>query len=133
MAKHALTNEQIAEALQKAGGFVSHAAKQLGVVNSAIHNRIARSPELKAILDDARCTHLDLAEVELLKAMKRGEAWAVCFFLKCQGKGRGYIERQAVEHTGKDGGPIQYETMTDKQLESRLADLLRKAGIDANS
>ena len=98
MAKHALTNEQIAEALQKAGGFVSHAAKQLGVVNSAIHNRIARSPELKTVLDDARCVHLDIAEVELLKAMKRGEAWAVCFFLKCQGKDRGYVEKQIVNN-----------------------------------
>lgn len=44
-----------------------------------------------------------------------------------------YGEKTALELTGKDGGPVQYETMTDEQLESRLADLLRKAGIDANS
>ena len=102
MASKRVTDEQIAEALQKAGGFVSHAAKALGVTNGAIHNRIAKSPALKEILEDARYTHLDIAEVELLKAMKRGESWAVCFFLKCQGKGRGYVERQAIEHNGGD-------------------------------
>lgn len=102
MARRSVTDKQIAEALQKAGGFVSHAAQQLGVTPSAVTNRVSRSEELKQILDDARYTHLDIAEVELLKAMKRGESWAVCFFLKCQGKGRGYVERQAIEHNGGD-------------------------------
>jgi len=37
---------------------------------------------------------LDNAESVLYKAVLNGEAWAVCFFLKCQGKSRGYIERQ---------------------------------------
>ena len=100
--KYKVTDKQIAEALQKAGGFISHAAKQLGVTNGTVHHRINKSPELQEILEDARYTHLDIAEVELLKAMKRGESWAVCFFLKCQGKGRGYVERQAIEHNGGD-------------------------------
>ena len=102
MAKKRVTDEQIAEALQKAGGFISHAAKLVGLTNGAVHHRIKRSEELQAILDDARITHLDIAEVELLKAMKGGQPWAVCFFLKCQGKKRGYVERQAVEHNGGD-------------------------------
>lgn len=44
-----------------------------------------------------------------------------------------YGEKTALELTGKDGGPVQYENMTDEQLESRIADLLAKAGTGAAS
>jgi hypothetical protein len=39
----------------------------------------------------------------LLKAIKNDEAWAVCFFLKCQG---GWSEKSTLEMTGKDGKPL---------------------------
>jgi hypothetical protein len=32
-----------------------------------------------------------------------GEPWAVCFYLKCQAKDRGYIER--TEHVGRSSDP----------------------------
>jgi hypothetical protein len=46
----------------------------------------------------------DVAEMALFDAIKEGEGWAVCFYLKTQGKERGYIERH--EFTGKDGEPL---------------------------
>lgn len=33
---------------------------------------------------------------------------------------------QALEHTGRDGGPIQYETMTEEEKDSKLAELLAR-------
>lgn len=33
-----------------------------------------------------------------------------------------------VEHTGKDGGPIQYENLTDEQIDAKLAGLMTKSG-----
>lgn len=47
---------------------------------------------------------LDLAESRLGSAVDKGEAWAICFYLKTQGKQRGYVERQEV--TGADGAPV---------------------------
>lgn len=38
---------------------------------------------------------LDHAESSLQKAVLKGEAWAVCFFLKTQGKSRGYTNAGA--------------------------------------
>ena len=44
-----------------------------------------------------------MAELALYKAIQDGEGWAVCFYLKTQGKQRGYIERQEIEHSGAIG------------------------------
>ena len=41
-----------------------------------------------------------LAMSQVIAAMKRGEAWAVCFFLKCRA---GWKEKQGIEHSGRDG------------------------------
>lgn len=43
---------------------------------------------------------------QVVAGMKRGEAWAVCFFLKCRG---GWKETQALQHSGADGGPLKSE------------------------
>jgi len=58
---------------------------------------------------------MDVAEAALLRAIQKGEAWAVCFFLKCKAKQRGYSER--TEITGPAGKPVQVavsETELDK-------------------
>ena len=45
-----------------------------------------------------------LAMSHVIAAMRRGEAWAVCFFLKCRG---GWKEKQGIEHSGPDGEALQ--------------------------
>ena len=42
-----------------------------------------------------------LAMSQVVAAMKRGEPWAVCFFLKCRG---GWRETHGLQHSGPDGG-----------------------------
>jgi DNA-binding transcriptional ArsR family regulator len=92
-----LTVEEIAEALRPSGGIISHAAESLGVHRSTISRRIARSEKLKAVLEDAKETALDIAESQLIELIKDGNLGAICFFLKCQGKHRGYVERQKID------------------------------------
>ena len=53
--------------------------------------------------------NLDVAETALLAAVAKGEAWAVCFYLKCKGKARGWTERAEV--TGPGGGPLQTQAV----------------------
>lgn len=48
---------------------------------------------------------------QVVAAMKRGEAWAVCFFLKCRG---GWKETQALQHSGEDGKPIPLEIVVTR-------------------
>ena len=103
-----LTIEQIENALRATGGFVSYAAKELNVTQSAISQRVKASPHLQKVQKEISEQYLDLAESKLLKKIKKQEdLGAICFYLKCKGKGRGYIERQEV--TGAEGGPIKVQ------------------------
>lgn len=114
-------DDQIVNALQRAKGFVYIAAKLLGCAPSTIHRRKKASKKVRRACRTARGEQLDFAETKLLAAIDAGEAWAICFFLKTQGKARGYIER--AELTGKDGGAIHVQPqLTDDQ---RRAALLR--------
>ena len=91
-------------------GNVSAIARELKITRGTLHNNIQASPELKSLLADERERMLDNAEDKLGQAVDSGEAWAVCFTLKTQGKERGYTERN--ELTGKDGAdlvPRKYE------------------------
>lgn len=89
-----LTDNAVATALVASHGNISAAARALGVVRSAIQKRVHNSPDLQQALIDARETMLDNGESSLARAVLQGEAWAVCFLLKTQGRARGYIERQ---------------------------------------
>jgi hypothetical protein len=44
-----------------------------------------------------------LAASKVIEAMKRGEAWACCFWLKCRAC---WKEKQQVEHSGPNDGGI---------------------------
>ena len=76
---------------------------------------------------------LDNTESALYVAALRGEAWAVCFLLKTQGKSRGYVER--AELTGKRGGPLRIKTKHEHNITAELApyaDAFRALGAHAN-
>lgn len=65
----------------------------LGVTHQAISYRIQKSPELKKVKEEIENEYLDLAEAQLIEAIRNSEPWAICFFLKCKGKKRGYVEK----------------------------------------
>jgi hypothetical protein len=83
----------VAAALSELMGNISAVAKRFGVHRSSVQELIDKRPALKRITRDAREGMVDHAESALLRAVMGGEAWAVCFCLKTQGKARGYVER----------------------------------------
>lgn len=97
------TDAQLKEALTKAGGIQAAAAAQLGVTRASVHQRIHKSEEMIAHMEECMESRLDLAESALMRAIGKGEAWAICFFLKCRGKERGYIEQIQVDTTVRVG------------------------------
>lgn len=99
-----LTKSQIIKALQQSGGFISQAAKMLNVTRSAVYGRISSDPDIKAAHDEIQESYLDFSESKLLELVKEGNLGAICFYLKCRGKSRGYVERSEV--TGADGGAL---------------------------
>ena len=104
-----LTAEPVITAIREMNGNLSAVARKLGVCRQTLYTYIDRHPSVQAVVADARETMLDNAESSLYRAVLNGEAWAVCFFLKTQGKRRGYVERQEV--TGAEGGEVVFRVV----------------------
>lgn len=100
-AKRRTSIEECAEALRKSGGFLTGAAKLLGISPGSLCQRISNHPELKAIQDEIKESYLDMAETALLKKVKALDLGAICFYLKCQGKKRGYIEKDTQQQSSE--------------------------------
>lgn len=86
----------IVSALERSRGMVSIAARLLQCNRQTIYNAAKIHPEIKDAMDGERELMLDTAELKLIESVNKGQAWAVCFFLKTQGRKRGYIEKQDI-------------------------------------
>ena len=88
---------EVAEALLKCAGILQNAAEELGCKRDTLVKYLERHPDLAAVRAHAREMTLDLAESKLVKKIKDGNLGAIIFFLKTQGKQRGYVERQQLQ------------------------------------
>lgn len=102
-------NELIIDALYKNRGLLKNTAKSLkhegkSIARSTLYlwiygDKKAEPPiepdeELVQAVLDAREDALDYVESKLFKNIKKGEKTSIIFYLKTQGKERGYVERQ---------------------------------------
>lgn len=85
-----VSDGKIAEAIERYHGIVKSVAAACGLSRQGLWKRLDANPELKAAVKEAREGLVDLAEGQLLKAVKRGDAWAVRLVLITIGRGRGY-------------------------------------------
>lgn len=92
-----LTAENVEAKLREFGGNMAAVGRHFGVTRQAVYDFVRRRKSLRAVVDDARESFKDNAESALQAAVLRGEAWAVCFYLKCQAKDRGYVERSELD------------------------------------
>lgn len=99
---------QVIKALHDTKGMVSLTAEMLRCDPDTVRNYCKRHPTVAAALREERERVTDIAELSLFRAIQNGEAWAVCFYLKTQGRSRGYIERQELETSGPGGSPIEF-------------------------
>lgn len=103
-----LTISQIETALRQTGGFVSYAAKKLNCTHQNVRKRIDASPYLQEVQSSIHDQYLDLTEHALIKQIKEENLGAIIFYLKCQGKKRGYIEREKdIDGPGEQAQPVK--------------------------
>lgn len=122
--------KEIEQALRMTAGIMSAAAEMLGCSRQNVCNRVAESERLRKVLADVKERTIDLAESKLVTALKKGEMRAVQFYLKTQGKSRGYVERQ--ESTGPNGGPLQVSTVDAPPAANTIDEWMGvKAKVDA--
>jgi hypothetical protein len=87
------TAAQVASALKATKGMVYLAAQNLHCSPNTIMTYCKKYPSVEQAKIDARGEVLDEAELRLLAAIRRDEPWAISFYLKTVGRGRGYGER----------------------------------------
>jgi hypothetical protein len=93
----------IEKAIVKAFGNLSAASKSLGVDRHTLYSWIEQDGLEQAVVE-GRNSRLDFVEGKLDQKIDSGDTTAIIFFLKTQGKSRGYVERQEI--TGADGKKI---------------------------
>ena len=133
-----VTKKALSDALQKMQGNISAAARSLGLSRVTVHARINADPDLQAVVEDARQSMVDNAESALNRAVIQGEAWAVCFTLKTQGKRRGYVERVEIdtdwrEEAKKDGVNPDTLSATFEQMVAQMVTKLQEQNDDGSS
>lgn len=98
------TPQEIINALERFHGLVYMTARQLKCAPQTIYEYAERYPAIKQAMKDIREHSGDVAEDRLLRAMDKGDAWAIKFYLATIHKGRGYVERTEQVLSG-DVGP----------------------------
>ena len=97
--KQNYTVEEVKEALNKSGGFLTVAAQKLGCHYTTVQNYINRYEELQIEQRHLKEKYIDLAESKLVENIRDGKEASIFFFLKCKAKSRGYIEKADAEPT----------------------------------
>lgn len=122
----------IITALDETKGLVFDAAELIGCSVSTIYRRSLDTPAIKEAMQRHKGKRLDKAEYKLFDLIDAGNLGAIIFYLKTQGRDRGYIERlhitfdaaklyeftEALEALGVEPGTFMDETIARAQLES---------------
>jgi len=96
-----ITAAQAIEAAKNSKGFVTVIAKTLGVSASYVYRLQDKYPTFKQAILEERENNKDIAETKLFDLINEKNPTAIIFYLKTQGKDRGYVERQEVKHSGE--------------------------------
>ena len=78
------------------GGMIATVARRLGVSRKTVYSYKSRWATVEQALQEERDEMLDFTESQLWKQVAEGNTTAIIFALKCQGKERGWVERQEV-------------------------------------
>ena len=113
--------KQFLEALKRCAGNVSEAMNQVPTHRATHYRWLESDPEYAAAVDAIKESLIDRAEGVLHGLISKGNVPAVLFFLKTQGKKRGYVERTETDVTS-GGQPIVFETKVIKTRELNADD-----------
>jgi len=113
-----LKQQQFLLALQHHIGIVSKAALETGTSRATHYEWMDTDENYAAAVRELKNVALDFGETCLQDAMKAGQPSAIIFFLKTQGKERGYVERSEVkiEHDYADIPPDQLDAMLAEKI-----------------
>ncbi|BCH11958.1 hypothetical protein MesoLj131c_62160 [Mesorhizobium sp. 131-3-5] len=110
--------------LRQCGGIKTVAAERLNVGRTTLYAFLNEHPEIQEADSEIADELLDVAEGQVVIALRSGDMQTVRWYLELKGKDRGFVRR--VETTGKNGGPVEtaqkldLANMSDEELEILL-------------
>jgi len=85
------------KALESTLGIVSTACAKVGIARQTHYEWQREDEHYRADVKDIKNYAVDFAESQLLQCIKDKRETSIIFYLKTQGKDRGYIERQEID------------------------------------
>jgi hypothetical protein len=95
---------QMIDALHESNGVVTTAIEAVKIHRSTFYKWMKEDEQFKKDVEDIRESALDFVESKMFEKIESGSDTMIIFFLKTQGKKRGYIERSQldVQNTSPD-------------------------------
>lgn len=97
------------KALESTLGVVTPACRKTGVSTATHYRWLATDKNYAEAVQLIKNSAIDFAESALHRQISDGSTAATIFYLKCQGKERGYVERKEVDMTVSDSAEIIFE------------------------
>ena len=117
-----LSNKKVIEAFNETGGDFKETAKKLDCSHRTVWYRLENNAYLRKKLSQINNGRVDIAEEKLFEKVQEGNLSAIIFFLKCQGKERGYVERE--ERVSFNATDFKSEAVS--QLNEWLREMLQR-------
>lgn len=95
--KYKYSTELVIEAIKESGGIITTICTRLNCDRNTFYGYLKSREEIRDAYEEEKEAVLDMAESALFTQIANGEFNATCFFLKCKGKDRGYVEKQEVD------------------------------------
>jgi hypothetical protein len=96
------TNKKVMlEALESSLGVVTTACRKTGLSRAQHYDWLKKDAKYAAFVTDLKEVAIDFAESKLHGLINNNDTAATIFYLKTQGKRRGYIEKQEIDFTEK--------------------------------
>ena len=96
------SKQEILEAIEGSAGLITVISQKLKCAWHTAHKLVNLDEDTKRAYKDEDEKVLDLAESELIKAIKKGDLQSIRYILSTKGKRRGYGEKVEVELTKLD-------------------------------
>jgi hypothetical protein len=103
------------EALEKHLGIVTQACRAVNVSRETFYKYCREDPEFQSKVEAIRELTLDFVESKLLTQIEAGNVTAAIFYLKTQGKRRGYVETTEIITGERSNVPSWF---TDESFDS---------------
>lgn len=128
MSKENLKPKMI-EALKQSRGNVSSSADAVGINPCTHYEWMKEDEEYRKAVEDIKERTIDHVESKLQELIDNGDTTATLFYLKTQGRKRGYVETERKEIGGKIGIDTNVEVnKLPKELLFQVADKLQGIG-----